>query len=129
MDFKRQPPDPDRVLVARLNGTAVRLARAGGSINEAVAELRDLASGRPDLLAEEAGLMLGSRSVDLDPGDGFVAAGLLMLAGADHNQIARWVEGDCDPVPAVPVGPGHRDGLSQPGLVSADGFGCLGDGA
>jgi hypothetical protein len=30
--------------------------------------------------------------VRIDTGDCLLAAGLLVLAGADHDQIARWVE-------------------------------------
>jgi hypothetical protein len=88
----RRKPDPDRILCARLSGTAIRLARAGGPIDEAVAELRDLAGGRGDLLAEAAGLMAGWWSMRVDGGGDAVAVGLLVLAGADHDQIARWVE-------------------------------------
>ena len=85
-------PDPDRILYARLSGTAVRLARAGGPIDEAVAELRALANGRGDLLAETAGVMAGAWTVRISTGDDLLAAGLLMLAGADHDLIAGWVE-------------------------------------
>jgi hypothetical protein len=92
MPSGRRKPDPDRILCARLSGTAIRLARAGGPIDEAVAELRALAGGRGDLLAEEAGLMAGSWSVWIGTGDYLLAAGLLVLAGADHDRIARWVE-------------------------------------
>jgi hypothetical protein len=41
----RRKPDPDGILCARLSGTAIRLARAGDAIDEAVAELRELAAG------------------------------------------------------------------------------------
>jgi hypothetical protein len=92
MSTGRRKPDPDRILCARLSGTAVRLARAGGPIDEAVAELRALAGGRGDLLAETAGVMAGWWSVRVEGGDHLLAAGLLVLAGADHDQIARWVE-------------------------------------
>jgi hypothetical protein len=37
------------------------------------------------LLAEEAGIMAGWWSVRIDTGDHLVAAGLLVLAGADHQ--------------------------------------------
>jgi hypothetical protein len=51
-----------------------------------------LASGRGDLLAETPGVMAGAWMSRVDTGDCLLAAGLLMLAGADHNRIARWVE-------------------------------------
>jgi hypothetical protein len=43
-----------------LSGTAIRLARAGGSIEDAVAELRELAGDRGDLLAEQGGVIAGA---------------------------------------------------------------------
>lgn len=87
-------PDPDRILIARLSGTAMRLARAEGSIADAVAELRDLAGGRSDLLAEAAGVRAGVWSSDPErqTGDYVLAFGLLLMAGADHDQITQWVE-------------------------------------
>ena len=91
MPSGRRKPDPDRILCARLSGTAIRLARAGGPIDDAAAELRGLAAGRGDLLAEEAGLMAGTWSVWIGTGDYLVAAGLLVSAGADHDRIAEWV--------------------------------------
>jgi hypothetical protein len=84
--------DPDRILGAKLDGTAQRLAAAGGPINDAVAELEALAGGRRDLLAEQAGLMAGWWSVNGGTGNYLVAAGLLVMAGADHGQLAHWIE-------------------------------------
>jgi hypothetical protein len=92
MPTGRRKPDPDRILCAHLSGTAIRLARAGGPINEAVAELRGLAGGRADLLAEEAGLMAGTWSVWIGTGEYLLTAQLLVMAGADHNRIAEWVD-------------------------------------
>jgi hypothetical protein len=57
-----------------------------------VAELRALAGGRGDLLAETAGVMAAAWTVRIDAEDYLLAAGLLVLAGADHDLIARWVE-------------------------------------
>jgi hypothetical protein len=92
MPYRRRKPDPDRILCARLSGTAVRLARGGGPIDESVAELRELAGGRGDLLAETAGIMAGWWSVRIGTGTDVIAVGLLVCAGADHDQIGRWVE-------------------------------------
>ena len=61
--YRRRKPDPDRILAAQLSGLAIRLAEAGGSVDDAVAELRELANGRGDLLAKEAGLSIGFASV------------------------------------------------------------------
>jgi hypothetical protein len=92
MPSGRRKPDPDRILCARLSGTAVRLARASGPIGEAVAELRALAGGRGDLLAETAGVMAGAWTARIGTGDDLLAAGLLVLAGANHIEIGRWVD-------------------------------------
>ncbi len=57
-------PEADRILIARLMGTAKRHARwrdlTPAEHAAAVAELRDLAAGRADLLAEAAGILEGS---------------------------------------------------------------------
>jgi hypothetical protein len=45
-----------------------------------VAELRTLAGGRGDLLAEQAGIMAGAWSARADTGDFLLAAGLLVMA-------------------------------------------------
>ena len=55
-------PQADRILGARLMGSAKRLGRRELPAEEyaaAVAELRELAAGRADLLAETAGLLEG----------------------------------------------------------------------
>jgi hypothetical protein len=81
-------------MIARLCGTAIRLARAEGPISDAISELRRLADGRADLLAETAGVMGGywSGTSDTQSGDYVVAFGLLIMAGADHARIVDWVE-------------------------------------
>jgi hypothetical protein len=55
---------------------------------------RQLADGRRDLLAETAGVMGGvwSAAPEGQSGDYVVAFGLLLMAGADHDRIAEWVE-------------------------------------
>jgi hypothetical protein len=90
----RRKPDPDRLLCAWLSGAAMRLARAGGSITDAVAELRQLADGRDDLLAQEAGVLIGAWSAhpDTDTGHRVLAASLLVVAGADLDALDRWVD-------------------------------------
>jgi hypothetical protein len=106
-------PDPDGILAAQLSGRAIYLARAGGSIAEAVEDLRAMASGRgdparqarsrrarpadptpkpcfrSDLLALEAGLMGGwwAANPGGQQGDRMVAVGLLVMAGADLDLI------------------------------------------
>jgi hypothetical protein len=46
MSSGRLEPNPDRILCARVSGTAIRLARAGGPIEEAVADVCERA-GHP----------------------------------------------------------------------------------
>jgi hypothetical protein len=48
-------------LSAQLCGTALRLAAARIPVDVTVEELRGMANGRGDLLAEPAGLMIGPR--------------------------------------------------------------------
>jgi hypothetical protein len=92
MPTGRRKPDPDRILCARLSGTAIRLARAGGPIDEAVAELRALAGGRGDLLAEQAGITAGAGRCGARPATTCSRSALLVLADADHCLIGHWVE-------------------------------------
>jgi hypothetical protein len=84
--------DPDRILGAKLNGRAQRLAADGGSIRDAAADLEAMAHGRRDLVAHEAGIMAGSWSVRGGTGNYLVAAGLLVMAGADHDQLQHWID-------------------------------------
>jgi hypothetical protein len=56
----RRRPDPDGITTARLAGTAGRhVSRKPLDVGAAVAELRKIADGRGDLLAEQAGVTLG----------------------------------------------------------------------
>jgi hypothetical protein len=89
-------PDRDRLLIARLDGIARRHARWGG-LTEAekaagVAELHGVAGDRPDLLAEVAGLALGTAE---GKGQEYQARGqaiaeLYWMAGADKSLIPQW---------------------------------------
>lgn len=83
------------MLAAALFGEARALAVKAGSIAEAREVLDVLASGRYDLMAQEAGLMAGywsaavHRSHPLD----LLAAGLLIVSGpVDLDVVAQWVE-------------------------------------
>ena len=58
----------------------------------AVGELRELAAGRSDLLAEVAGILEGASEGDLDEAFARQAAGLCRSAGADPEVIPAWVE-------------------------------------
>jgi hypothetical protein len=78
-----------------LSGTARRHARwhglAAAEEAAAVAELRELAAGRADLLAEAAGVWLGFAE-EWDQPRARQAAELCRMAGADPDAIPRWIE-------------------------------------
>jgi hypothetical protein len=89
-------PAADRILIARLTGTARRLAGwhelAGDEEAAAVAALRELAAGRADLLAEVAGIEEGASEGELREPRARNAARLCRLAGADAEAIPAWIE-------------------------------------
>jgi hypothetical protein len=95
MAIARRKPDPDGVIRAGLAGTAARYARSEPlDVDAALAELREIADGRGDLLAERAGVILGFR--DEDEGGGrwpssALEAALCIAAGADMTQLTRWI--------------------------------------
>lgn len=88
-------PGPDRILVAQLTGTARHHARwrelAQDEQDAAVTELRALAGGRADLLAEVAGIFEGASEGELDEPLARQAAHLCRLAGADETLIPQWI--------------------------------------
>jgi len=88
-------PQADRLLVAELYGEARRRARwrelDGEEEAAAVAELRELADGRADLLAEVAGIFEGAHEGKLDEPLARQAAQLCRKAGADESAIPAWI--------------------------------------
>lgn len=94
MNQDRPGAGPDRILVAQLAGTARRHARWRDLTEEeqaaAAAELRELAGGRADLLAEVAGILEGGSEGELDEPLARQAADLCRQAGADPEAIPRW---------------------------------------
>jgi hypothetical protein len=88
-------PQADRILIAQLHGTAQRHARwrelTEDERTAAVGELRELAAGRADLLAEVAGLLEGFGEGQLDEPLARQAAGLCRDAGADPDPAGEWV--------------------------------------
>ncbi len=82
--------------MAELTGSAQRHARwrqlTGAETADAVAEFREIAGDRSDLLAEVAGLMLGAREGGLDEPKAKAAAQLCRLAGADEALIPQWIQ-------------------------------------
>ena len=84
--------------MARLSGIAQRHARWGNLTEDeaaaVVAELREVAHGRADLLAEIAGITLGS-SESKGPeyrAQAEAIAELCRAAGADEPLIPAWIE-------------------------------------
>lgn len=88
--------DRDRLIVARLDGIALRYASSRepteAETSAAVTELREAADGRPDLLAEVAGLLLGFHEGNPDESRARAAAHFCVEAAADTGQIMRWIE-------------------------------------
>lgn len=88
-------PQADRILVAQLMGTARRHAvwrdLTEAEEGAAVAELRELAGGRADLLAEVAGLYEGAAEGQPGEARDRQAAALCRLAGADQAAIPAWI--------------------------------------
>jgi hypothetical protein len=89
-------PQADRLLIAELYGEARHRARwrelSGEEEAAAVAELRQLAGGRADLLAEVAGILKGAHEGELDEPLARQAAMLCRKAGADPDAIQGWIE-------------------------------------
>ena len=91
----RPGPDPDRILVAELTGTARHHARwrelAQDDQDAAVTELRELPDGRADLLAEVTGIFEGASDGEPDEPLARQAAQLCRVAGADETLIPQWI--------------------------------------
>lgn len=92
----RPGSEVDRHTVARLTGAARRHARCLESTEAetaaAVAELREIAGDRGDLLAEVAGLLIGFYRRTVEDLRARAAAGYCIAAGADLDLIPRWIE-------------------------------------
>ena len=70
------------------------MSRKPLDVEAAVAELREIADGRGDLLAERAGLTLGLYARE-NPDEWereAVVAALLIAAGADLARLPEWIE-------------------------------------
>ena len=96
MGDHRLGPEADRILVAQLTGEARHHAKWRPLTEQeeavALAELRALAVGRADLLAEVAGIFEGTSEGELDEPLARSAARLCREAGADPEAIPAWVE-------------------------------------
>jgi len=86
----------DQLTVARLTGAAWRHASGweptGAQTAAAVAELREIAGGRADLLAEVAGLLIGYYRRTAEELKARAAAYYCIAAGASLDLVPRWIE-------------------------------------
>ena len=89
----------DQLTVARLAGAAWRHASGweptGAETAAAVRELREIAGGRGDLLAEVAGLLIGYYRRTAEELKARAAAYYCIAAGAGLDLIPRWIETGC----------------------------------
>src|SRR6266480_3421753 len=96
MGDQRPRPEADRILVAQLTGEARHRARWRPLTEDeeaaALAEIRTLAKGRADLLAQVAGIFEGTSEGEPDEPLARSAARLCRLAGADTGAIPAWIE-------------------------------------
>jgi hypothetical protein len=89
---------PDQLLYSALHGTAMRYAAERRNLDESIEELRQIADGRNDILAEAAGITAGSWYAwpATHVGHELIAAGMLILAGGgngkplDYGELERW---------------------------------------
>ena len=124
----RPGPDADRLLVARLAGTARRHARwrepTETETIAAAAGLRAIAGDRAGLLAEMAGIMLGASEGELGEPRSKAAAELCIAAGAGESPIPGWIQEGRRRVQSRP-----RPPLSKPpGAQAAGASVCSGAG-
>ncbi len=88
----------DQLLHSALHGTAIRYAVEKRDLAESIAELREIAEGRNDVLAEAAGITAGYWYAwpSTHIGHELIAAGMLIMAGGgkgtplDYDELERW---------------------------------------
>jgi hypothetical protein len=88
----------DRLLYSALHGTAMRYAAERRNLGDSIEEIREIAGGRDDILAEAAGIEAGwwYASPATHAGYELVAAGMLIMAGGhegkplDFDALERW---------------------------------------
>ena len=78
-------------LYSALHGTAMRYAAERRSLDESVAELREIADGRKTILADAAGITAGSWYAwpPTHIGHELIAAGMMILAGGGRGLRTR----------------------------------------
>ena len=88
----------DQLLYVALHGTAMQYAAERRNLDESIQELREIADGRNDILAEAAGITAGYwyASPANRVGHELIGAGMLILAGGgngvplDYGELERW---------------------------------------
>jgi hypothetical protein len=88
----------DQLLYSFLHGTAMRYAAERRNLDESIEELRQIADGRNDILAEAAGITAGSwyASPGTHVGYELIGAGMLIVAAGDrglpmdYDELERW---------------------------------------
>jgi hypothetical protein len=88
----------DQLLSVALHGTAMRYAAERRNLAESITELREIAGGRDDILAEAAGIQAGSWYAwpAHHVGHELIAAGMLIMAAGhdgrplDYEALERW---------------------------------------
>jgi hypothetical protein len=86
------------LLHSALHGTAMRYAAERRNLEESIEELRQIADGRNDILAEAAGITAGSWYAwpSTHIGHQLIAAGMLIMAAGgngtplDYDELQRW---------------------------------------
>ncbi|HXL18107.1 MAG TPA: hypothetical protein VN961_11370 [Streptosporangiaceae bacterium] len=119
----RPPPDPDGILAAKLTGTARYHAKRRDLTPDehatAVTELRELAAGRTDLLAELAGLLIGGSEHTINAPIKRCAADLLIAPAPTPPSSRTWIEEgrskpDHGPGPAPQTDPSPSQPTASP---------------
>jgi hypothetical protein len=88
----------DQLLYSALHGTPMPYAAERRNLDESIEELRQIADGRNDILAEAAGITAGSSyaSPATHVGYELIGAAMLILAGGgrgfplDYDELERW---------------------------------------
>jgi hypothetical protein len=88
----------DHLLYSALHGTAMRYAAERRDLDESIAELREIADGRDEVIAEAAGITAGSWYAwpSTHVGHELIAAGMLIMASGhdgkplDYQELERW---------------------------------------
>jgi hypothetical protein len=89
---------PDQLLYSALHGTAMRYAAERRNLDDSITELREIADGRDEVIAEAAAITAGSWYAwpSTHVGYELVAAGMLIMAGGhegkplDFEALERW---------------------------------------